>query len=117
MSGDTSSKSNTDDVAEELTGAVRRVELEGADEGEGTEEAGNGLARLVLTLVQLLHDLLEKQAIRRMEAGTLSDEEVERIGMTLKRQAETIEELCDAFNLDTSDLDLPLGTIQVMDEE
>lgn len=72
----------------------------------------NGLAHLVLSLVNLLHELLEKQAIRRMEQGTLTDDEVERIGRTLQQQAAEIEHLCDVFDLDPSDLSLPLGTIE-----
>lgn len=72
----------------------------------------NGLAELVLTLIKLLHDLLEKQAIRRMEAGRLTEEEVERVGQTLKRQAEEIERLCEVFGLDASDLRLDLGTVR-----
>jgi DNA-binding Xre family transcriptional regulator len=81
----------------------------------GGDSAANGLAQLVLTLVKLLHDLLEKQAIRRMEAGRLSDEQVEKVGQTLKRQAETIEQLCEAFDLEPGDLDLSLGSVQGID--
>lgn len=84
---------------------ARRVAL---DEDSPT----NGLAELVLTLVRLLHDLLEKQAIRRMESGRLTDEEVEKVGKTLKRQAEEIEHLCEVFGLDPSDLSLDLGTVR-----
>lgn len=84
---------------------ARRVAL---DEDNPT----NGLAELVLTLVKLLHDLLEKQAIRRMESGRLTDEEVEKVGRTLKRQSEAIEHLCEVFGLDTSDLRLDLGTVR-----
>lgn len=75
----------------------------------------NGLARLVLSLVNLLHDVLEKQALRRMNNGTLTDDELERVGRTLQKQAQEIEALCDAFNLDPSDLSLPLGTIETHD--
>jgi hypothetical protein len=78
----------------------------------GGGSSANGLAQLVLTLVKLLHDLLEKQAIRRMDAGRLTDEEIEQVGQTLKRQAEEIEHLCDVFDLDPSDLDLSLGSVR-----
>lgn len=71
-----------------------------------------GLAELVLTLIRLLHDLLEKQAIRRMESGRLTSAEVERVGQTLKKQAEEIDHLCDVFDLDPGDLRLDLGTVQ-----
>ena len=84
---------------------ARRVAL---DEDSPT----NGLAELVLTLIKLLHDLLEKQAIRRMESGRLDEEEVEQVGRTLKRQAEELEHLCEVFNLEPDDLRLDLGTVR-----
>ncbi len=80
----------------------RQIQLDG-------DSPTNGLARLVLTLVKLLHDVLEKQAIRRMESGRLTEEEVEQVGQTLKRQSEEIEHLCDVFGLETGDLDLPIS--------
>jgi hypothetical protein len=73
--------------------------------------AKNGLARLVLSVVRMLHELLERQAIRRMDSGSLTDEEVERIGATLMRQAEEIDRLREAFGLSASDLDLDLGPL------
>jgi len=121
MSQDSGSPSEADsspddpatDALNEAASSLRRIDL-----GEGNDdEPANGLARLVLSLVQLLHDVLEKQAIRRMEGGSLTDEEIERIGRTLMRQSETIEDLCDAFNLDQSDLDLPIGTVQTIDDD
>lgn len=89
------------DEPEAAAGPPRQLQL---DEDSPT----NGLARLVLTLVKLLHDVLEKQAIRRMESGRLTEEEVEQVGQTLKRQAEEIDHLCDVFGLETDDLDLPI---------
>lgn len=76
---------------------------------------GDGLARLVLTLVQLLHDVLERQAIRRMENDTLTPDEVERIGQALMKQAEEIRRICEAFGIDPNDLDIDLGTVHVDD--
>jgi len=75
------------------------------------ETVKNGLGQLVLTLVKLLHELLERQAIRRMEAGSLSDAEIERLGLTLMRQSEEIERLRKQFGLDTEDLNLDLGPL------
>lgn len=75
------------------------------------ETPARGLAHLVLTLIKLIHDLLEKQAVGRMERGTLSDAEVERVGRTLMKQAEELERLCEVFGLDLDDLHLDLGTI------
>lgn len=71
----------------------------------------NGLAQLVLTLVKLLHELLERQAIRRIEAGSLTDDEVERLGMTLMRQADEIDRIRRAFGLEDEDLNLDLGPL------
>jgi hypothetical protein len=71
----------------------------------------NGLAQLVLALVKLLHELLEKQAIRRMDGGSLSEAEIERIGFVLMRQAEVIEQLREEFGLDPGDLELDLGGV------
>ena len=71
----------------------------------------NGLGQLVLTLVKLLHELLERQAIRRIDAGSLSEEQIERVGLTLMRQAEEIDRLRIEFGLDEADLNLDLGPL------
>jgi len=83
-----------------------------ADTSEAPPSTTNGLAHLVLSLVNLLHELLEKQAIRRMDNGTLTPDEIERIGQTLQKQAAEIEALCDVFGLDPSELSLPLNGIE-----
>lgn len=75
------------------------------------ESVRNGLGQLVLTLVKLLHELLERQAIRRIETGSLSEEQIERLGLTLMRQAEEIERLRKEFGLDAEDLNLDLGPL------
>lgn len=84
--------------------SVRRLSL---DEGK----LKNGLGQLVLTLVKLLHELLEKQAIRRMEGGSLNDGEIERLGTALMRQSEEIERLRLEFGLTEEDLNLDLGPL------
>jgi len=71
----------------------------------------NGLVQLVLTLVVFLHELLEKQAIRRMEGGSLGEEELERLGTALMRQAEEIERLRISFGIEKEDLNLDLGPL------
>ena len=70
-----------------------------------------GLAQIVLTLVDLLRQLMERQALRRMDAGTLSDDEVERLGETFMKLAERIEELKQLFGLTDEDLNLDLGPL------
>jgi len=66
---------------------------------------------LVLTLVKLLHELLERQAIRRMDSGSLSEEEVEQLGLTLMQQAEELDRLRDVFDLKEDDLNMNLGPL------
>ena len=75
------------------------------------EDVRKGLGRLVLTLIRLLHDLMEKQAIRRMDSGSLSDAQIERLGATLMLQALEIEKMRREFGLSESDLNLDLGPL------
>ena len=70
-----------------------------------------GLAQLVLTLVDLLRQLMERQAIRRMEGGTLSDEEVERLGQTFMLLERRMKELKETFGLSDKDLNIDLGPL------
>ncbi|WP_295885830.1 gas vesicle protein K [uncultured Thiohalocapsa sp.] len=81
-----------------------RVDIDG-------ERVRNGLAQLVLTLVKLLHELLERQAIARMDSGSLSDEEIERLGTTLMRQAEELKRVQEVFGLADEDLNIDLGPL------
>jgi hypothetical protein len=75
------------------------------------ENADHGLAALVLALVDLLRQLMERQALRRMDGGRLTDEEIERLGQTFMRLEERMEELKDAFGLTDDDLRLNLGPL------
>lgn len=75
------------------------------------ERARNGLGQLVLALVKLLHELLERQAIRRIDSGGLTGEEIERLGLTLMRQAEELDRLRREFGLSEDDLNLDLGPL------
>ena len=68
-----------------------------------------GLAGLVLTLVEFLRQVLERQAIRRMEGGTLSDDEVERVGLALMRLEQKVGEIAAQFGLDQDDIQLRIG--------
>jgi hypothetical protein len=70
-----------------------------------------GLAQLVLTLVDLLRQLMERQAIRRMEGGTLTDEEVERLGQTFMLLERRMKELKETFGLTDKDLNIDLGPL------
>ncbi len=75
------------------------------------EEVERGLAKLVLTVIELLRRLLEKQAIRRIDSGNLTDEEIERLGLTFLRLNQRMKELQGAFNLTDEDLNLNLGPL------
>lgn len=75
------------------------------------ERLETGLAALVLTLIELLRKLMERQAIRRMDAGTVTEEEVERLGRTFMALAERMEELKQAFGLRDEDLNINLGPL------
>jgi hypothetical protein len=75
------------------------------------EDVEAGLGKLVLTLVEFLRQILEHQAVRRMEGGTLSDEEIEKLGLTLMRLQERLGELKEAFGLADEDLNIDLGPL------
>lgn len=75
------------------------------------EDMARGLAQLVLTVLELLRQVLERQAVRRMEGGSLSDEEVERLGLAFLRLGEKMDELKQTFGLEDSDLQLDLGPL------
>jgi hypothetical protein len=75
------------------------------------EDVKRSVLKLVLTLVELIRQLLERQAIRRMEARTLTPSETEAIGLALMRLEETIRELAEQFELDPEDLNFDLGPV------
>ena len=75
------------------------------------ESVEKGLVQLVLTLVELVRQLMEKQAVRRMEAGDLDDDEIERLGTTLMLLDEKMGELREHFGLTESDLNIDLGPL------
>jgi len=97
-----SSPSSVSSVEGEHTGQQVKID---------EEHAKNGLAQLVMTLIKLLHELLERQGIRRMESGSLDDDQIERLGLTLMRQAEEIDRLRKVFHLEEEDLNLDLGPL------
>ena len=75
------------------------------------ETVKNGLGQLVLTLVELVRQLLEKQAIRRIEGGSLTDDEIERLGLTFLELDKQMERLKKEFGLTDKDLNLDLGPL------
>jgi len=75
------------------------------------DNADSGLAKLVLTLVDLIRKLIEKQAMRRVDGGLLSEAEIERLGETLMKLEIKMEELKKHFNLTDRDLNINLGPL------
>jgi hypothetical protein len=75
------------------------------------EKVEKGLAQLVLTLIELLRQLMERQALRRMAEGNLTDEQIERLGQTFMKLEQRMEELKDEFGLEERDLNLNLGPL------
>jgi hypothetical protein len=92
------------ELARLRAGLTRRVNAD-------RESLEKGLAQLVLTLIELLRQLMERQALRRMDAGSLDEEELERLGRTFMALAERMEELKEAFGLTDEDLNLNLGPL------
>ena len=87
-----------------MTNNSQRLEID-------PESIGRDLGRLVLTIVELVRQLMERQAIRRVDAGDLPEETVERLGLGLMRLEEAIEELREHFGLQPEDLNLDLGPL------
>src|SRR4051795_4069082 len=79
------------------------------------EVVENGLARLVLSIIELVRRLLEKQALRRMDAGNLTEEEIERLGAALMKLEEKMAEMKRVFGLEDDDLNLSLGPVRTLD--
>ena len=75
------------------------------------DDVQRSVAQLVLTLVEFIRKLLERQAIRRMEAGTLTDQQTEDIGRALMKLEETVVDIAARFGVLPEDLNLDLGPI------
>lgn len=93
-----------------LAGLDHRPEKRGRIEldPEGAEE---GLAQLVLTVIELLRQLVERQAIRRVDGGNLTEEEIEKLGVALMNLDMKMEELKEIFNFTDEDLNIDLGPL------
>ena len=111
-----SSKALTPKEVEEAVTELRR-QLKGVTESSveridcSPETIEQGLAKLVLGLIELLRRLLERQAVRRMEGGSLTDQQIEEMGMALMRLEEKIKDLAQEFGLKPEDLNLELGPL------
>ena len=79
------------------------------------EVVENGLAKLVLSIIELIRRLLEKQALRRMDRGTLPEAEIERLGTALMKLEEKMGEMKQVFGLTDEDLNLSLGPVKTLE--
>jgi hypothetical protein len=75
------------------------------------DDVQRSVAQLVLTLVEFIRKLLERQAIRRMEAGTLSDQQTEDVGLALMKLEETVRDIAAKFGIPLEELNLDLGPV------
>lgn len=100
--------------AEREIDAIRQQIAQAASHGPprwnaDPEDVRRSVMKLVLTLVDLIRQILERQAIRRMENQTLTDEETENVGMALMKLQETITDLAQQFDIDPAELNLDLA--------
>jgi hypothetical protein len=104
----------TDPFSDDLASALRRLgglPPRRIDVDGDRESVERGLVQLVLTVVELLRQLMERQALRRVDQGGLTDEQVERLGNTLLLLDQRMAELKDQFGLSDEDLNLDLGPL------
>ena len=100
--------SQVDEVVEQLRCVTDTLPSRINIDAQSVEQ---GLAKLVLTLIEFIRRLLEKQAVRRMEGGDLSPEQIEELGLALMKLEAKLQELKTQFGLDDEDLNLDLGPI------
>src|SRR5215204_6200243 len=100
--------SHTDEFVEQLRCVTDTLPSRINIDAQSVEE---GLAKLVLTLIEFIRRLLEKQAVRRMEGGDLSPEQIEELGLALMRLEAKLQDLKTQFGLADEDLNLDLGPI------
>jgi len=92
------------EVTQKAAQKSARIDIDPAD-------VRKGLGQLVLTLLKLLHELMERQASRRVDGGSLSVEQIERLGTTLMLQAREIQRLQAEFELADDEINLDLGPL------
>lgn len=99
-----------DELREALTFTESVVPERIAADADAVE---NGLAKLVLSIVELVRRLLEKQALRRMDSGNLTDDEIERLGNALMKLEDKMGELKRTFGLSDAELNMKLGPLKM----
>ena len=111
------------DSAEQAAAALEQADLEAlraelqrrlavlSEPSIDDDDVQKSVARLVLALVEFLRQVMERQAVRRMEQGTLSGEEIEKLGVGLMQLEDTVREIAARFGLAPADLNLDLGPL------
>jgi len=89
---------------DDVEGPAKRLDLD-------PETVGTGLAQLVLTVIELIRELMERQAIARLDEGDLTDDQIEELGATLQALDMHMNELVDKFGITRDDLNLDLGPL------
>ena len=112
---------SAEEIAEAVSEIRRQLGAAGGAESQrfdcSPETVEQGLAKLVLGLIELLRRLLERQAIRRMDGGSLSEAQIENMGLALMRLEDKLKELAGHFGLRPEDLNLDLGPLgRLLDE-
>lgn len=102
------SPASLDETVAELTALARTLPDRINADPERVEQ---GLARLVLTVIELLRKVLEHQAVRRMDGGSLSEQEVEQLGLALMKLSQRMDDLKETFGLSDDDLSIDLGPL------
>ena len=111
MTGGDRDTGRAPDWWKESTGGLLPVPGLSGDIAMDHASAERSLVSLVLTIVELLRQLMERQAIRRVDQGDLTDGQIEQIGSTLMALDKRMSELCDYFELAREDLNLDLGPL------
>lgn len=87
-----------------MTDVMQRIETD-------ADSVQRDLAKLLLTVVELVRQLMERQALRRVDAGRLTDEQAEKVGLGLMRLAEAMQTLREHFGIGVEELNLDLGPL------
>ena len=104
MAGDEHGSEDTGGGAAKGRGVAQRIETD-------SEQVQRDLFRLVLTIVELVRQLMERQALRRIDQGTLGEDQVEELGVALMKLEEAVTELRERFDLSPEELNLDLGPL------
>lgn len=99
------------DLAEQLHAMANDIVQKNEKINFEPEKVEKGMAKLVLTVMELLYQLMERQALKRIDGGSLTDEEIERLGLAFMNIDAQMDKMVDIFGLERDDLNLDLGPL------